>query len=376
MTDNSSKKTSPSGTVKRAPKRQGKSGKGNSARSSSSRINRTAPLHQARIFAMQSLFEDGLTDHELDDVLQQIGVQVLNEHRDYFSRVSADAAKGLDELTFLARNTDRSESGPPYAHFTDARDKLLPTLFQAPDDADRDLTEDTLELVRSASEQRIRKIITDFSKGAMDYLEMVHFGEQDAIPGTSEHEEAERRRIRYLHDVVRRIESFRPAEDSATAVADKDATESSPPAPRDWDSLSADDYSLRDLELAAAAAIRREISRDEQASRKTLMDIMSHTRRLAKGVTAHQEEIDAYIADAAPAFPIPQLASVDRAVLRLAIFELLYEPNVPFKAAINEAVEIAKRYGGPNSGKFVNGVLRTISERIHAQRAQAANTGN
>ena len=51
-------------------------------------------------------------------------------------------------------------------------------------------------------------------------------------------------------------------------------------------------------------------------------------------------------------------------MLRLAVFELLHEPGVPPKAAINEAVELAKRFGGPNSGRFVNGVLGTIVERV------------
>jgi N utilization substance protein B len=69
---------------------------------------------------------------------------------------------------------------------------------------------------------------------------------------------------------------------------------------------------------------------------------------------------------AAPAFPIAQLPAVDRTVLRLAIYELLEERDVPPKAAINEAVELAKRFGGDNSGRFVNGVLGTVVDRIVA----------
>lgn len=96
--------------------------------------------------------------------------------------------------------------------------------------------------------------------------------------------------------------------------------------------------------------------------------VAAHAARLARGVRSRQAEIDPHIEKAAPAYPMPQLASIDRAVLRVAVYELLYEPKVPFKAAINEAVEIAKRFGGPNSGRFVNGVLRTVSERIAAAR--------
>lgn len=82
---------------------------------------------------------------------------------------------------------------------------------------------------------------------------------------------------------------------------------------------------------------------------------------LVSGVAEHQTEIDPLISAAAPAFPIPQLASTDRAVLRLGAFELVYRRDVPMKAAINEAVEIAKHYGGQSSGRFINGVLATIA---------------
>jgi N utilization substance protein B len=86
-------------------------------------------------------------------------------------------------------------------------------------------------------------------------------------------------------------------------------------------------------------------------------------------VLAHQEAIDGRIAEAAPAFPVDQLPLVDRNVLRVATYELMWESAVPPKAAINEAVEIAKRFGGPNSSKFVNGALRTILQGIERERA-------
>lgn len=92
--------------------------------------------------------------------------------------------------------------------------------------------------------------------------------------------------------------------------------------------------------------------------------VAGHTKRLTTGVLSHATEIDDHIATAAPAFPVDQLASIDRNVLRIAIYELLYEPSVPYKAVINEAVEIAKHYGGPSSGKFVNGVLGTIVRKL------------
>jgi transcription antitermination protein NusB len=90
----------------------------------------------------------------------------------------------------------------------------------------------------------------------------------------------------------------------------------------------------------------------------------AHVERLTTGVLGAREEIDPLIAEAAPAFPVAQLPAIDRNVLRLAIFELLHEPGVPPKAAINEAVELAKRFGGDNSGRFVNGVLGTVVGKL------------
>lgn len=94
--------------------------------------------------------------------------------------------------------------------------------------------------------------------------------------------------------------------------------------------------------------------------------------RLVRGVADHQSDLDPHIAKAAPQFPIPQLAAVDRNVLRLAVYELHYVPDVPYKVVINEAVEIAKRFGGPNSGRFVNGVLGTIADQLPAGRKSRA----
>jgi transcription antitermination protein NusB len=83
-------------------------------------------------------------------------------------------------------------------------------------------------------------------------------------------------------------------------------------------------------------------------------------RKLTAGISEHITEIDEVITVSAPEWPIPQIAQVDLAILRLAVFELLFDDEVPPKAAINEAVELAKAFGGENSSKFVNGVLGTV----------------
>lgn len=88
--------------------------------------------------------------------------------------------------------------------------------------------------------------------------------------------------------------------------------------------------------------------------------------RLLKGVLTHLVELDGMITKAAPEWPIDHIAIIDRNALRIGLFELLHEDKaeVPSAVAINEAIEIAKNYGGPNSGKFINGVLGTVYTQL------------
>jgi transcription antitermination protein NusB len=83
---------------------------------------------------------------------------------------------------------------------------------------------------------------------------------------------------------------------------------------------------------------------------------------LIEGVLENQKDIDELIEQCAPEWPIDQITIVDRNILRIGICELLYGnyDEVPPKVAINEAIELAKTFGGPNSAKFINGVLGTI----------------
>ncbi|MFC2071454.1 transcription antitermination factor NusB [Chloroflexota bacterium] len=90
----------------------------------------------------------------------------------------------------------------------------------------------------------------------------------------------------------------------------------------------------------------------------------SFTRELVRGVIQNREKIDESIQIYAPAWPIEQLAVVDRNILRLAIFEILLDNKVPVKVAINEAVELAKMFGSDNSSRFVNGVLGSVSTLV------------
>ena len=90
------------------------------------------------------------------------------------------------------------------------------------------------------------------------------------------------------------------------------------------------------------------------------------------GVIKHSAEIDGLIGPAAPEWPVDQIARIDKIVLRIGVYELMGKKDVPPKVAINEAVELAKAFGGENSSKFVNGVLGTIyrSSDLYEQEAE------
>ena len=90
-------------------------------------------------------------------------------------------------------------------------------------------------------------------------------------------------------------------------------------------------------------------------------ELRAFALELAEGVLANRDRIDQVIRETAPAFPLDQIAVVDRNILRLAIYEILIDNKVPMRAAINEAIELAKEYGGENSPKFINGVLGSVS---------------
>lgn len=93
-------------------------------------------------------------------------------------------------------------------------------------------------------------------------------------------------------------------------------------------------------------------------------EAVQFARELVSGVRFHIGAIDAMIQRFAPSFPVDQLAIIDRAILRLAIFELLFDRRAPVKVAINEAVELAKAFGSTNSSRFVNGVLGSVSSAV------------
>ena len=122
---------------------------------------------------------------------------------------------------------------------------------------------------------------------------------------------------------------------------------------------------------AAPDVLRRLLG--EEAHPPPVTDYAAH---LVAGVGRHLAEIDGLIAGAAPTWPLAQMAKIDKGILRVAVYEIVHgaaageagEPGVPFRAAINEAVEIAKEFGSDSSSRFINGVLGTIAGGRPARR--------
>lgn len=96
---------------------------------------------------------------------------------------------------------------------------------------------------------------------------------------------------------------------------------------------------------------------DESSVDQKLLDAIT------EGVGEKREELDKVISTTAPAWPPDQINKVDLIALRIAIWELLFAKDVPQKVAIDEAIEVAKEFGGTSSGAFVNGVLGTVVEK-------------
>lgn len=89
-------------------------------------------------------------------------------------------------------------------------------------------------------------------------------------------------------------------------------------------------------------------------------EVKSYAEKLIKGVDGNLETIDSKITHYATNWQLKRMAVIDRNVLRLGVFELCLSPDIPPKVAINEAIELAKKYGDLESGKFVNGILDKI----------------
>lgn len=107
------------------------------------------------------------------------------------------------------------------------------------------------------------------------------------------------------------------------------------------------------------------LHRNIERYKETIEDT-AFIEQLVKGVAAHEKELDALLQPIAPEWPLEQIPRIDRNTLRLAAFELIKSNETPPKVVINEAVELAKAFGGENASKFINGVLGTLY-RLHVE---------
>jgi len=105
-----------------------------------------------------------------------------------------------------------------------------------------------------------------------------------------------------------------------------------------------------------------------KAGKAFSQEALSFSDELVKGVLEHKSELDALIRKFAPAFPLEHMSIIDRNILRLGIFEVLFSEKTPFKVAIDEAVELAKKFGGESSPRLVNGVLGSVVTERHKGR--------
>lgn len=122
------------------------------------------------------------------------------------------------------------------------------------------------------------------------------------------------------------------------------------------------EWDLNNLEKKAVQEVMNR-NVDEFAANKIDAPFME---KLLDGVMAKKPELDLVIEKAAPEWPIDRISPVDRNILRLGLFELLFADRgeVPAKVAINEAIELAKQFGGDNSSRFINGVLGAVYKEI------------
>ena len=96
-------------------------------------------------------------------------------------------------------------------------------------------------------------------------------------------------------------------------------------------------------------------------------EALEFARRLLDGVIAHCAEIDRHVAALSVDWRLDRMATVDRNILRLGAYELLYGEGVPVSVAINEAVELAKTYSTPDAARFVNGILGELARRVKGE---------
>ena len=128
------------------------------------------------------------------------------------------------------------------------------------------------------------------------------------------------------------------------------------------------EYALQMLYQAdIRSGVYQEVLEEFWQTHEPLAEIRTFANHLVTGTVQHLEEVDRVITEHADNWKLKRMAVIDRNILRLGAFELLYQDDVPPKVCINEAIELAKRFGDTESGKFINGILDAI-HKTHARR--------
>ena len=132
------------------------------------------------------------------------------------------------------------------------------------------------------------------------------------------------------------------------------------------------EYALQMLYQADIRHVGHEQIQQEfwQESESVDTEVTAFANALFEGTVARRAEIDASIADYADNWNMKRMAVIDRNILRLGVYELLHQTDVPSKVCINEAIELAKRFGDTDSSKFINGILDRVKNE--SQLSQSA----
>ena len=104
--------------------------------------------------------------------------------------------------------------------------------------------------------------------------------------------------------------------------------------------------------------------KDHWKNKKVHKEIREYSNWLAEGIVAHQEKIDNIIQSTSEHWRISRMALIDRNILRMAVFELLYEESIAPAVVINEAIEVAKKYSGEKASTFINGILDAVRKNL------------
>ena len=119
---------------------------------------------------------------------------------------------------------------------------------------------------------------------------------------------------------------------------------------------------LYQLEITKQGALQAMVQLRENFSPGEEED--EFTKRIVLGVTEHRQEIDRLIEERSENWRLNRMTIIDRNILRIAIFELLYCGDIPPKVTLNEAIDLGKRYGSEESGSFINGILDRIQNEV------------